>query len=386
MDGQRRPRRTFLAGMAGMAADSDGKDPGGDSRVAAAPVAVLAVLLAALLPTALSPVPEHGGTQYTLAVIVSCAACIAFLAVAWLDRWMRLPERVRRGLGMALLASAAVIGCTQAVLLDRSWPGVTVMTVALGAGLLRLRGSAFAGLVATSTALWFVTAGYALATGAPTDGWLQVSAGVAVGGVLALAARTGRLRAQAMVDAAEESALSVEVHDPATGALNPRGLEIVAIPMIENARRQGGAVSALFVDIDGLGRVNTTLGLAGGDLVIQAVADGLRSCVRSTDVVCRRGGDEFVIIGPGTGMSPLELERRIRAALGAEPPVDSSVWSPRISAGSATLVPWDEGDLGALIHRAEQDLDLRRSLRRSPVFPAGTAQRDDEHPVAGSGT
>ena len=349
-------------------------------------MALLSLLMAALLPCSLVPMPPPGEASARIAVVVTAVVSIALLAVAAVDRWAPGTGRIRRHLGVAVLGSAVLVACAQAALLDRPWPGVVVMAVAVGDGLLRLRSTTFSALLAGSAVAWFAVAVYALAAGAPPDGWLQVSTGVAVGAVLALAARTSRMRAIALIDAAEETLLSVEVRDVTTGALNVRGLEIVAVPMIENARRQGGAVSALFVDIDALGVVNSTVGADGGDLVLRAVADTLRACVRSTDVVCRRGGDEFVVVGPGTGMSPLELERRVRSTLVADPPVDLTVWAPKVSAGSATLVPWDEGDLAALVERAEQDLELRRSLRRSTSVvsrESASPRQDGETSVPG---
>ena len=73
----------------------------------------------------------------------------------------------------------------------------------------------------------------------------------------------------------------------------------------------------IFVDIDGLKQVNDALGHAVGDEVIVAVAEALRAATRATDVVARWGGDEFCVVGPGPGMAPLELERRVRDTGGA---------------------------------------------------------------------
>jgi diguanylate cyclase (GGDEF)-like protein len=154
------------------------------------------------------------------------------------------------------------------------------------------------------------------------------------------------------------------VLDPVTGLSNRQGLEMVAGPMLENARRSGQAVHCLFVDVDDFRTVNEHVGLQAGDAVLQSVAEAVLGSVRGTDVVARWAGDEFVVIGPGTGTSPLELERRVKAQLAASPPVPAQVWTGRVSIGSATLVPWDDGDLDSLLRRADQDMVLRRSLRR----------------------
>ena len=113
------------------------------------------------------------------------------------------------------------------------------------------------------------------------------------------------------------AAEAAAVRDHLTGLANRRGLAMVGAQMVEQARRQGDAVHCIFVDIDGLKRVNDALGHAVGDEVIVAVAEALRAATRATDVVARWGGDEFCVVGPGPGMAPLELERRVRGRCGA---------------------------------------------------------------------
>ena len=134
--------------------------------------------------------------------------------------------------------------------------------------------------------------------------------------------------------------------------------------MIEHARRQGEAAHCLFIDLDEFRAVNDSLGRGAGDEVLVAVCEAVMASVRATDVVGRWAGDQFVVVGPGTGTSPLEMERRVRGDLAESPPVPPEVWSGRVSIGSATLVPWDEGNIDSLLRRAEEDMQLRRSLRR----------------------
>jgi diguanylate cyclase (GGDEF)-like protein len=214
-------------------------------------------------------------------------------------------------------------------------------------------------------------------------GTLLPLAAVPLAGAVALAwrRRVGLLTARLL--AAHEAAHADAVRDQLTGAVNRRGLDMVAAPMVENARRQGEAAHCLFVDVDGFREVNERYGAAVGDDVLRAVAAAVLGAVRTTDVVARWTGDEFVVVGPGTGTSPLELERRVHAALVDTSPLPAQVWPARVSIGSATLVPWDEGDVASLLRRAEQDMRLRRSLRRQRNERGGDPAPAGHRPLAG---
>ena len=71
----------------------------------------------------------------------------------------------------------------------------------------------------------------------------------------------------------------------------------------------------------------------------------------------------------------------MRTHLAAVPALPRSSWQGKVSAGSATLVPWDAGDLDHLLEKAEQDLALRRSLKRRA---AARMHADDEPELEGA--
>jgi diguanylate cyclase (GGDEF)-like protein/PAS domain S-box-containing protein len=94
------------------------------------------------------------------------------------------------------------------------------------------------------------------------------------------------------LEATSQQALS----DPMTGLAN----RAYALHELERALarqdRHGGHTAVIFVDLDRFKAVNDTWGHAAGDELLSAVADRLRSAVRTTDTPARYGGDEFVII------------------------------------------------------------------------------------------
>lgn len=101
-------------------------------------------------------------------------------------------------------------------------------------------------------------------------------------------------------------------HDPLTGLPNRNRLlhRLRAAVVDAAAHRQPVAVS--FLDIDGMKRVNDTLGHAAGDELLVAVARRLSASVRSADTVARLGGDEFVVVLNRIG-DPADGEAVVRA-------------------------------------------------------------------------
>ena len=86
--------------------------------------------------------------------------------------------------------------------------------------------------------------------------------------------------------------------DPLSGLLNRRGLKSTLEQW--KAREQSFAVLAL--DIDHFKQINDTYGHETGDQAIRHLAELMRECSRREDVLCRSGGEEFIILLPGTGL------------------------------------------------------------------------------------
>ncbi len=88
------------------------------------------------------------------------------------------------------------------------------------------------------------------------------------------------------------------IHDELTGLCNRRGFLLLAEQQMKQAERSAGCLLLVFIDIDDFKRTNDTLGHAAGDVALAAVAQFLRQTFRSTDIIARMGGDEFVILAP----------------------------------------------------------------------------------------
>lgn len=95
---------------------------------------------------------------------------------------------------------------------------------------------------------------------------------------------------------AEERLRHMAYHDPLTGLANRNKLEQFISHMLASARRHQQEFALLFLDLDRLKTINDTIGHEAGDILLQIIAERLRNIVRSTDMVSRVGGDEFVVL------------------------------------------------------------------------------------------
>ena len=95
---------------------------------------------------------------------------------------------------------------------------------------------------------------------------------------------------------AEERVQSLAYYDALTGLPNRSLLRDRLSNALATARRQKHKVALLFIDLDRFKIINDSLGHSVGDLLLQDVAERLKSCTREGDTVARLGGDEFLIV------------------------------------------------------------------------------------------
>jgi diguanylate cyclase (GGDEF)-like protein len=99
----------------------------------------------------------------------------------------------------------------------------------------------------------------------------------------------------------------LSVRDPLTGLFNRRYLEeALALELIRAARKQY-PIGIIMADIDHFKRFNDTHGHAAGDAVLVQVGNFLRTHVRSSDITCRFGGEEFILILPEASLKITQM-------------------------------------------------------------------------------
>jgi len=159
----------------------------------------------------------------------------------------------------------------------------------------------------------------------------------------------------------EEKYRRLALVDELTGVYNRRYLVERLNQEIKRAERMQRPLTVVMLDLDGFKKLNDTLGHPAGDRALQWLADLLRSGVRASDVVCRYGGDEFVILMPEAALdSAVQVIERIRRliaerALSFSVPTRKARITLRVSFGVASCsTEFPPGD--ALIAAADRAL------------------------------
>ena len=169
--------------------------------------------------------------------------------------------------------------------------------------------------------------------------------------------------------------------DSLTGLLVRRQLFELGVREIERARRNAAPLALIVLDIDHFKSINDTFGHAIGDEVLKTFSGVFCDSLRTVDIVCRFGGEEFVAILPGAGaQAALEVAERLRRNVEAGSlALDAMEIRYTISIGLAVL---EDGDtqLNQLIKRADDALYQAKKSGRNRVVlapcPARTAEAE----------
>ncbi|MEV7634939.1 GGDEF domain-containing protein [Pseudarthrobacter enclensis] len=156
----------------------------------------------------------------------------------------------------------------------------------------------------------------------------------------------------------------VATRDDLTGLLNRKAFLDLAAEQLADRAITGASGALILADLDHFKAVNDTYGHAAGDAALRRFADSCTATVRTTDLVGRYGGEEFVLLMPGASAERAELvageiSRRLADGSGAD-----GVEMPTASYGIAT---YDAGtsNVDNLIAEADAALYLAKSLGRN---------------------
>jgi len=141
--------------------------------------------------------------------------------------------------------------------------------------------------------------------------------------------------------------------DSLTGLHNRRYFYETLAREVDRAQRYQRRLSLVIVDVDGFKEINDRIGHLAGDAVLAEIADRIRQVVRSADIPCRVGGDEFAVIVPEVEVGQArQLVGRIQRAVSAQPIARAG--RVRVSAGVADIQPNDSPT--TLFERGDESL------------------------------
>jgi diguanylate cyclase (GGDEF)-like protein len=149
-------------------------------------------------------------------------------------------------------------------------------------------------------------------------------------------------------------------HDPLTKLFN----WAAAREILQGCLDSGDQVSVISVDLDGFKLINDEHGHLVGDQVLQEVSRRMTNSLRDVDPVCRVGGDEFLVICPGTGSSRSLRSVAERINLEFARPVVLGELSLTVGVSLGTAMLWVNDSVESILARADSALYGAKAQRR----------------------
>jgi diguanylate cyclase (GGDEF)-like protein len=159
------------------------------------------------------------------------------------------------------------------------------------------------------------------------------------------------------------------LRDPLTGLHNRRYLFETAPRLLDLTARQGGHLCLVVIDLDRFKTLNDSYGHQAGDEVLKAFAELVQTRLRRTDVVCRHGGEEFVIVMPDISLNGAEIMlARLLEAFSALRLSTSRHALPGTTFSAGVAVFPRHGDtLDMLLQRADKALYAAKDAGRARI-------------------
>ena len=159
------------------------------------------------------------------------------------------------------------------------------------------------------------------------------------------------------------------ITDELTGLYNRRAFASLAEKEVGRARRYQRPLALILFDIDHFKNVNDTHGHLMGDQVLRILTEKVTKTTRSTDIVCRYGGEEFIVLMPEAGREEaMAMAERLREMVsGITVVAPGGTLSLTISLGMAEFEAGSDETLENLIHRADKAMYEAKAAGRNTV-------------------
>jgi diguanylate cyclase (GGDEF)-like protein len=175
----------------------------------------------------------------------------------------------------------------------------------------------------------------------------------------------------------------LSIHDPLTNINNRRGFIEIAQRQTNYAWVNREQLSVLMIDIDNFKNVNDFHGHFAGDQVIVAIVDECKKIIRQSDVIGRFGGEEFIVILPGTNITDANtIAERIRSEIEKlKIIVDATTIKVTVSIGISQISK-AQGSLEMLIKQADQAMYMAKGFGKNQIIEWDDSQTSNKNTLA----
>ena len=165
--------------------------------------------------------------------------------------------------------------------------------------------------------------------------------------------------------------LELALRDPLTGLFNRRHVHEMGATLLANIARGSQVHSVVLIDLDHFKAINDERGHDTGDLALKHAAKLLREQARASDIVCRWGGEEFLVLLPQTKLElALVFAERFRTRL-SRTPLEAAGRQLAITATIGVAMAGVTDSLDSLVARADKALYEGKRAGRDRVVRAG---------------
>ena len=192
---------------------------------------------------------------------------------------------------------------------------------------------------------------------------------------------TERRNAEERLEVAIREVQEMSLGDQLTGLKNRRGFMILAEQQLKVADRTREGIRLVFIDLDGLKRINDNLGHNVGDQALIEAADVLRETFRESDIIARLGGDEFAVLAIDVSPDVPFSAARIPETLEAHNAREDRRYELQMSVGVATYDCESSCSIEKLLSEADElmyDVKRKRKARAESSSSSGQLTESSE--------